>query len=107
MLNLLPARPIPLTTDEIDRGLKATTDIRRSHFSKRNPVKDLYNQLNQREKKALCLLARLSERHVKMKYEDMSEQEREQLIEGMIIMRTLTEHFPPRLLHSYKVFENK
>ncbi|SFC48817.1 hypothetical protein SAMN02745723_102489 [Pragia fontium DSM 5563 = ATCC 49100] len=42
-----------------------------------------------------------------MKYEDMSEQEREQLIEGMIIMRTLTEHFPPRLLHSYKVFENK
>lgn len=107
MGNSLSARPIPLTPDEISRGLKATTDIRRHHFSGYNPVKELYNQLNRREKKALCLLAHLSERHINMKYEEMSEQEREQLIEGMIIMRTLTEHFPPRLLHSYKVFEGK
>lgn len=107
METLLSARPIPLTSDEIDRGLKATTDIRRNHFGRKNPVKEFYNHSSTREKKALCLLARLTERHINMKYEDMSEQEREQLIEGMIIMRTMTEHFPPRLLHSYKVFEGK
>ncbi|WP_140920183.1 hypothetical protein [Limnobaculum xujianqingii] len=107
MVNILSARAVPLTTAEIGRGLEAVTDIRRRHFSRNNPVRDLYNQSSERERKALCLLARLSERHINMKFEEMNEREREQLIEGMIVMRTLTEHFPPRLLHSYKVLEDK